>query len=80
MIEFITPGPRANQEFVCVWIEECQIWRVLLGDGYCMPSPYHSIGYAANAAYDRLGLGESDFDVVEDTGSFYRYVRCENSC
>lgn len=70
-------GPKANAEFVAAWIEEAQCWRVIVGDGYVLPASFPAIGYAANAAYDFLGLGESDFDVTEDTGTFYRYQLAE---
>lgn len=79
LTELITPGPAASAEFVAVWIEEAQCWRVILGDGYVMPASFPAIGYAAGAALDRLGLGEADFDVTGDTGTFYRYQRTPES-
>ena len=63
-------------QFCCIWFESRQQWFVLFEDGSLLDG-FPSIGHAANAAYSHLRLGESDFDVTEDTGTFYRYERTQ---
>lgn len=68
----------AAQEFCAVWIEQAQGWFVIFGDATMIPEPFPAIGHAEGAALERLGLGQADFDVTEDTGRFYRYQRAED--
>ena len=64
-------------EFVCVWFEASQRWIVMFPDGEIIDREFGAIGYATNAALDRIGVAEAEFDSVEDTGMFYRFVRAE---
>lgn len=61
------------KEFVCVWFEKAQQWIVLAEDGTALQG-YPAIGYAVNAALKEFGGAEADWDCVEDTGEFYRYI------
>lgn len=68
-----------NLEFCLLWLEHgCDdlrgCWIAILQDGLVLPGRHPAMGYAANAAYNHLGKGESDFEVTEDTGSFYRFT------
>ncbi|AHJ10707.1 hypothetical protein P106B_24 [Rhizobium phage vB_RglS_P106B] len=62
-------------EFCCIWFEQTQRWIVLFPSGEIIDVEFPAIGYAVNAALERIGASESDFDCEEDTGMFYRYVR-----
>lgn len=62
-------------EFVCVWLETSQRWVVLFPNGEIIDQEFPAIGYAVNAALEKIGMSEADFDCTEDTGRFYRYER-----
>lgn len=61
-------------EFCVIWFDDPEGYRVLLPNGTTLPEVFPAIGYAVNAGYDHFKLGESDFEVTEDTGTFYRYT------
>lgn len=73
-------------EFVCVWFETLQCWVVLFPNGETINQDFPAIGYAVNAALEKCNAGEADFDCVEDTGQFYRFMRdrtcpiCHGDC
>jgi hypothetical protein len=62
-------------EFVCIWFETNQRWVVLFPNGETINEKFDAIGYAVNSALARINASEADFECVEDTGEFYRYVR-----
>ena len=63
------------EEFACIWFEQSQRWIVLLSNGTVIDNNFGAIGYAANAAYLNLQLGEADFECTEDAGTFYRFEK-----
>jgi len=67
-----------TMEFCLVWMEHGPKWKgewiVLLQDGSTLSASFGAVGYALNAALEKLGRGESDYSCVEDTSTFYRYV------
>lgn len=72
------PAPEAvgdDQEFSLCWFEASQQWVVIFPSGKTLTGKFGSMGYAEGAAIEYLGLGEADFEVTEDNGSFYRYER-----
>lgn len=72
------PAPVAvgdDQEFSVCWFEASQQWVVIFPSGKTLTGKFGSMGYAEGAALEYLGLGEADFEVTEDNGSFYRYER-----
>lgn len=72
------PAPVAvgdDQEFSLCWFEASQQWVVIFPGGKTLTGKFGSMGYAEGAALEYLGLGEADFEVTEDNGSFYRYER-----
>ena len=62
-------------EFVCVWFEASQRWIVIFPNGEIIDREFPAIGYAVNAALEKIGAAEADFVCEEDTGNFYRYMR-----
>jgi hypothetical protein len=64
------------EEFVAIWFESTQEWVVMFPDGTSIRNGFGAVGYAVNAALEYLSRGEVEFDVTEDTGTFYRYQKC----
>lgn len=62
------------EEFCVVWFEQSQKWIVLFPNGEIIDNNFPAIGYATIAALKKLDAAEADFDVFEDTGTFYRFV------
>lgn len=62
-------------EFICVFFDSSG-W-FFQTDQQVTGGPFPAITPAINAALATCGAGEADFDVVEDSGDYYRLVRCD---
>ena len=65
------------EEFMCIWIEQTQKWVVLLPTGEVLDNNFGTVGYATNAALEKLNRGEAEFNVIDvgGRGLFFHYKR-----
>lgn len=63
------------EEFVCIWFDRYQKWVVMFENGHIIDNDFQAIGYAVNSALSTLDRGECEFECVEDTGCFQRWVK-----
>lgn len=66
-----------TDEFCLIWFESTQRWVVIFPFLRVLDNGFTSMGYARNAALEEINAADADFDVEEDTGTFYRFVRSE---
>jgi hypothetical protein len=68
---------RPWDEFVCIWFETPQLWVVIGGGGRMIERRSGTIGDAVSAGLNYFRASEADFEIAEQTGTFYRYIRSD---
>ena len=72
----VNPATAHITEFVCVWFDSTQQWRVMFDDGSMLPESFGCTGKASGAAMVHLGRGEASFlDYAGAAGDFCRWVK-----